>query len=205
MVAGRLRRRATFQEAVLIRDPDGMLIQGWEDRFTRWCHVHYLRGSETVMQARLVSKSPVILAVRASTETRAVTSEWRAVIAGGHLRSQGGSPTRRRWCRLRDARRGVKGAASTRTFQALEGAPDHAVLACCGARHRCVSDIRAGQSPCRKQQMPRPQRHARPGSRFTVSKSGRDSLLVDDGTGGPVCPATKWAQLCTVNDHPANI
>lgn len=82
MVARRLRRRATFQEAVLIRDPDGMLIQGWEDRFTRWCHVHYLRGSETVMQARLVSKSPVILTVRASTETRAVTSEWRAVIAG---------------------------------------------------------------------------------------------------------------------------
>lgn len=27
MVAGRLRRRATFQEAVMIRDPDGMLIQ----------------------------------------------------------------------------------------------------------------------------------------------------------------------------------
>lgn len=34
------------------------------------------------MQARLVSKSPVILTVRASTETRAVTSEWRAAISG---------------------------------------------------------------------------------------------------------------------------
>jgi len=80
MVAGRLRRRATFQEAVMIRDPDGMLIQGWEDRFTLWCHVHYLRGSEAVMQARLVSKSPAILTIRASAETRAITSEWRAVI-----------------------------------------------------------------------------------------------------------------------------
>ena len=64
----------------MIRDPDGMLIQGWEDRFTLWCHVQYLRGSEAVMQARLVSKSPAILTVRASAETRAITSEWRAVI-----------------------------------------------------------------------------------------------------------------------------
>lgn len=80
MVAGRLRRRVTFQEAVVILDPDGMLIQGWEDRFTRWCHVHYLRGSEAVMQARLVSKAPAILTIRASAETRAITSEWRAVI-----------------------------------------------------------------------------------------------------------------------------
>lgn len=80
MVAGRLRRRVTFQEAVVIRDPDGMLIQGWEERFTLWCHVHYLRGSEAVMQARLVSKSPAILTIRASVKTRAITSEWRAVI-----------------------------------------------------------------------------------------------------------------------------
>lgn len=80
MVAGRLRRRAIFQEAVMFRDPDGMLIQGWEDRFTLWCHVRYLRGSEAVMQARLVSKSPAILTIRASAETRAITSEWRAVI-----------------------------------------------------------------------------------------------------------------------------
>ena len=43
-------------------------------------HVHYLRGSEAVMQARLVSKSPAILTIRASAETRAITSEWRAVI-----------------------------------------------------------------------------------------------------------------------------
>lgn len=82
IVAGRLRRRVIFQEAVLIRDPDGMLIQGWEDRFTCWCHVLYLRGSEAVMQARLVLKAPAILTIRASAATRAITSEWRVVIAG---------------------------------------------------------------------------------------------------------------------------
>jgi len=40
----------------------------------------YLRGSEAVMQARLVSKSPAVLTIRTSVETRAITSEWRAVI-----------------------------------------------------------------------------------------------------------------------------
>lgn len=80
MDAGRLDQRVTFQQAVMIRDPDGMLIQGWEDRFIRWCNVRYLRGSEAVMQARLVSRAPVILTVRTSTESRTVTSEWRAVI-----------------------------------------------------------------------------------------------------------------------------
>ena len=82
MNAGHLDQRVTFQEAILIRDPDGMLIQGWQDRFTLWCHVRYLRGSEAVMQARLVSKAPVILTVRASVASRSITSEWRAVIGG---------------------------------------------------------------------------------------------------------------------------
>ena len=82
MDAGQLDRRVTFQQAVIIRDPDGMLIQGWEDRFTLWAHVRYLRGSEAVMQARLVSKAPVIITVRRSAQSVAITSEWRAVIGG---------------------------------------------------------------------------------------------------------------------------
>ena len=78
--AGQLDRRVTFQQAVIIRDPDGMLIQGWEDRFTLWAHIRYLRGSEAVMQARLVSKAPVIITVRRSAQSVGITSEWRAVV-----------------------------------------------------------------------------------------------------------------------------
>lgn len=80
MDAGQLDQRVIFQQAVTIRDPDGMPIQGWQDRLTLWCHVRYLLGSEAVMQARLVSKVPVILTVRACAEVRAITSEWGAVI-----------------------------------------------------------------------------------------------------------------------------
>lgn len=32
------------------------------------------------MQARLVSKAPVVITVRSSTASRTITSEWRAVI-----------------------------------------------------------------------------------------------------------------------------
>lgn len=39
MEAGRLDQRVIFQQAVTIRDPDGILIQGWQDRFTLWCQV----------------------------------------------------------------------------------------------------------------------------------------------------------------------
>ena len=39
MDAGQLDRHVTFQEAVIIRGPDGMLIQGWEDRFTLWVSI----------------------------------------------------------------------------------------------------------------------------------------------------------------------
>ncbi len=80
VVEGQMDQRVTFQQAIQVVDPDGMLIQGWVDRFTLWCHVRYLRGSETVMQARLVSKAPVILTVRTSAESRTITSEWRAAI-----------------------------------------------------------------------------------------------------------------------------
>nr|BDD46304.1 hypothetical protein 5 [Moraxellaceae bacterium] len=51
--AGELRRRITFQAYVMIHDDFGGVIQGWEDRFSRWGHVRFLRGSEAVMQARI--------------------------------------------------------------------------------------------------------------------------------------------------------
>lgn len=82
MDAGQLDRRVTFQSFVMIEDDMGGVVQGWEDRFTIWAHIRYLRGSEAVMQARLASKAPVIITVRSSTASRTITSEWRAVIGG---------------------------------------------------------------------------------------------------------------------------
>lgn len=80
MDAGQLDRRVTFQAYVLIETDMGGVIEGCEDRFILWAHVRYLRGSEAVMQARLVSKAPVIITVRRSPQSVGITSEWRAVV-----------------------------------------------------------------------------------------------------------------------------
>ena len=80
MDPGQLDRRVTFQSFVMIEDDMGGVVHGWEDRFTLWAHLRYLRGSEAVMQARLVSKAPVIITVRRSVESVGITSEWRAVV-----------------------------------------------------------------------------------------------------------------------------
>lgn len=82
MQAGNLDTRATFQSPVMSRDADGQLVQGWQAEFTTWCNVMYKRGTEAAEQARMMSQRPVVLTIRASSQARRVTSEWRAVIDG---------------------------------------------------------------------------------------------------------------------------
>ena len=80
--AGQLTKRAALLEPIEAVDADGQVIQSWRDRGTVWCNVRWLRGGESVMQARLASKSPAIVTMRASTLTRRVTSEWKLRIDG---------------------------------------------------------------------------------------------------------------------------
>ncbi|MDB6455013.1 phage head closure protein [Falsirhodobacter sp. 20TX0035] len=80
--AGDLTRRATLLEPVQRRDKDGQIIQGYADRGTVWANLLPLRGGESVMQARMESRNPAIVTVRASPLTRSVTSEWRVTIDG---------------------------------------------------------------------------------------------------------------------------
>ena len=75
-------KRAAMQMPVEAVDADGQIVQSYETQFSRWVGVRYLRGGESVMQARLQSRSPVILTVRDDTDTRRITSEWKAVIDG---------------------------------------------------------------------------------------------------------------------------
>ena len=80
--AGRLTKRATLLEPIEAVDADGQLVQSWAERDTVWCNIRWLRGGESVMQARLASKSPAIVTVRSSALTRRVTSEWKLRIDG---------------------------------------------------------------------------------------------------------------------------
>lgn len=85
MNAGDLTRRATLlepQAGTGGADADGKVFQSEEGQGTIWCHLLPLKGGEAVMQARLQSRSPAILTVRATSLTRQITSEWSAEIDG---------------------------------------------------------------------------------------------------------------------------
>lgn len=82
MDAGRLTKRATLLEPIEAVDADGQVVQSWADRGTVWCNWTPRRGGEGVMQARIESRNPAIITVRASALTRRITSEWRVRIDG---------------------------------------------------------------------------------------------------------------------------
>ena len=82
MDAGALTRRATLLQKMEQRDGDGQIVQGVTDRGTVWANLRHLRGGETVLQARLESRAPAIVTVRASRSTRLITSEWQVKIDG---------------------------------------------------------------------------------------------------------------------------
>lgn len=81
--AGELRDRFAFdvREDLSNNSPPGdgagNMEGPWEEQFTVWAKLHYLRGSETVMASRLQSQQPAILTIRASSQSRLITTEWR--------------------------------------------------------------------------------------------------------------------------------
>lgn len=77
--AGDLSARITFQARKL--DTNGDPLGPWEDRFTVWTQLIWLRGSESALSLRLDGKQPVAMAVRASSHSRQITTAWRAVNA----------------------------------------------------------------------------------------------------------------------------
>lgn len=82
METGDLTKRATLLEPITVRDEDGGKIGDYTDRSTVWANLLPLRGTEAVMQARIQSRNPAIITVRASSLTRQITSEWRVRIDG---------------------------------------------------------------------------------------------------------------------------
>lgn len=80
--ASSLTKRASFLKPEKGRDPDGNIIQGYFEQFNVAASVQPLRGGEEIMQARMQSKAPAIITVRASSQSRQITSEWRIRIDG---------------------------------------------------------------------------------------------------------------------------
>lgn len=74
--------RATFAEPFKEKDRDGKVIQRHVDQFTVWANARWLRGGETVMQARMQSRSPAIMTVRSSPDSGRITAEWKMFMDG---------------------------------------------------------------------------------------------------------------------------
>lgn len=81
MRAGDLNSRVTFQRRVTADDGYGNEVGEWQTQFTVWAGFKPLRGTETVMAARLSGRQPYIVTIRQSSQTRQITTDWRAVDA----------------------------------------------------------------------------------------------------------------------------
>ncbi|GGD30797.1 head-tail adaptor protein [Aureimonas glaciei] len=76
--AGQLRERFAFDGPTEVDDGYGGVVAGFGEQFSVAARRQYLRGGEAVQAARLQGKQPVILTVRRSSQTEAITTQWRA-------------------------------------------------------------------------------------------------------------------------------
>lgn len=62
-------------------DPDGFggVVEGWTEGPEVRANLKNLRGSETVIAARLQGVQPVVITIRASNATELIETSWRAV------------------------------------------------------------------------------------------------------------------------------
>lgn len=80
MTAGNLDYRAEFALRETVETDMGGTRDEWVPQFREWAGVKHLRGGESVMQARLASRNPIIVTIRNSARARQITSEWRVLL-----------------------------------------------------------------------------------------------------------------------------
>lgn len=77
--AGELRERIGFESRTRTDDGAGNEVSGpWEQQFIVSARVQAKFGGDVVTAARLTGQQPVTITVRQSTQTRAITEDWRA-------------------------------------------------------------------------------------------------------------------------------
>lgn len=77
--AGELRERIAFEQREFQSDGYGNQQSGtWTEEFRCAARITPSRGAETIQAARLAGKNPVVITVRASSQTSQVRTEWRA-------------------------------------------------------------------------------------------------------------------------------
>lgn len=75
--AGDLYYRVAFDRRQDVEDGYGNTVAGWAEQFQCRAAYRHLRGGEGVMAGRLQGHHLQVITVRASSETKQVTTEWR--------------------------------------------------------------------------------------------------------------------------------
>lgn len=83
MAAGGMRARLRFERRGFADDGAGNAVEAgpFEAQFTRNARLVPLKGGENVIAARLAGRQPVAVEIRSDSDTRTITTAWRAVDA----------------------------------------------------------------------------------------------------------------------------
>lgn len=76
--AGPLIELVAFDKRAPADDGYGNTVAAWTEQFQAQAAFVYLRGSETVMAARLENRQSLIVRIRQSDAARQVTADWQA-------------------------------------------------------------------------------------------------------------------------------
>ena len=74
---GRLNERVAFDARDQADDGEGNVEGEFVERFERLAGFTFLRGTETVIAARLEGRQPIVVRVRACSQTRQIDAGWR--------------------------------------------------------------------------------------------------------------------------------
>lgn len=77
MKAPKLYESVAFDSPMATTNDYGGVEDGWTQEFTTRANFRFLRGSEAVQAARLEGRQPVVATVRRSTDSEAITTDWR--------------------------------------------------------------------------------------------------------------------------------
>lgn len=69
--------RVAFDAPVEVPNGGGGVQTGWREEMQAFARIRYLRGGETVIAARLASRQPVVVTIRASQAALMIRPTWR--------------------------------------------------------------------------------------------------------------------------------
>lgn len=75
--SGHLYEHVAFDKRVDASDGHGNYQDGFVEQFSCRAGFTYLRGTESVIAARLEGRQPIVVRVRSSTSTRSIEADWR--------------------------------------------------------------------------------------------------------------------------------